>query len=74
MAASKPLIYECYSELLNICIYGIDIQNLYPMEYHTIPSSAFINGLFPDILEKMRLNHKNAILLYSGDVELFQWK
>ena len=74
MAASKPLVYECYSELLNIYIYGIDIKNLYPMEYHTIPSSQGINALFPDILEKMRLNHKNAILLYSEDVELFQRK
>ena len=74
MAASKPLIYECYSELLNICIYGIDIKNLSPMEYHTIPSSQGINALFPDILEKMRFNHKNAILLYSEDVELFQRK
>ena len=74
MAASKPLIYECYSELLNICIYGIDIQNLYPMEYHIIPSNQFIDELFLDVLEKMRLNHKNATLLHSDDVELYQRK
>ena len=57
MALSKTSHYEFSSDSLNIIIYGINIQELYPEFYQTLPNMNDVQQKIPDIMEKLEKNY-----------------
>ena len=53
MALSKTSHYEFLSDSLNIIIYGINVQELYPEFYQTLPNMNDVQQKIPDIMEKL---------------------
>ena len=74
MEASNAPHFECFSETLNIYIYAMDIEDLFPEGYTMLPSNGIIDNLIPDVLAKTKENAKVGICLYSKQVKFFQRK
>ena len=67
--------YEYSSDFLNIVIYGIKKEVLFPINYD-LPKSMKIDQMIPDILQKMQNTplSKKAIVVNDTEKELLQIK
>ena len=57
MGLSKTSHHEFSSNSFNIIIYGIDIQELYPEFYQTLPNMDDLQQKIPDIMGKPEKNY-----------------
>ena len=71
MALFKTSHYEFSSDPLNIIIYGVNIQELYPEFSQTLPNMDDVQQKIPDIMEKLEKTtfSKKGIMLYVKEKE-----
>ena len=57
--------FEYYNDSLDIMIYGIDVKEIFPVNYDVIPDSNTIQLKIMDIMEKCESTNyeKKAIML-----------